>query len=138
MEQNDILNKFRGTNAGMSVPEGFFDDFNRRMAQSLPRQPWEQDADGNAPTIMPRTRWQKVRPYVYLAAMFMGIWCMMKMFTLMKQPSHADINNNTVLMSAINNDAFYYDYCIPDVSESDIYDDLYNQGVDADDIFEGL
>lgn len=32
------------------------------------------------------TVWQRVKPYVYLAAMFAGIWCTMKMFHLASSP----------------------------------------------------
>lgn len=124
----NILERMSGTNAGMNVPDGFFEDFNRRMATSLPKQEWE--TEGMAVKAEPRSRWQKMRPYIYMAAMFMGIWCMMKMFDLMKTADHSDISSNPVLMSAIDNDAFYYDYCIPEISEGDIYDDLYDQGFD--------
>ena len=62
--------------------------------------------------------------------MFMGIWCMMKMFDMMKPASQPPISENAVLMSAIDNDAFYYDYCIPDISDDELYDELYDQGFD--------
>ncbi len=134
--KHNILDKMAGRNAGMTVPEDFFATFNARMAESLPKQPWENQAGQSKPVILPRTRWQRVRPYVYLAAMFMGIWCMMKMFDMMKPASQPLIDNSPVLMSAIDNDAFYYDYCIPDISDDEIYDELYNQGFDPSSIGE--
>ena len=79
---------------------------------------------------MPRSFWSRVRPYVYMAAMFLGIWCMMKTFDLMRGDVPVSVEKNTQLMSAINNDAFFNDYCSPAVSESDIYDDLYDEGFD--------
>lgn len=106
----------------MTVPEGYFNDFAARMAQSLPEQSWEK------PNVMPRSFWQKVRPYVYMAAMFMGVWCMMKMFYLMRPQSDLSIGDNPVLVSAINNDSFFSDYCAREIDESDIYDDLFNDG----------
>ncbi len=33
------------------------------------------------PKVPELSRWQRLRPYVYLAAMFCGIWCMMKIFS---------------------------------------------------------
>lgn len=128
----NIPDKYSDNNAGMTVPPGFFDEFKARMSSSLPEQPWEARSESQG--ILPRTKWQKIRPYVYMAAMFMGIWCMMKMFDLMHPADHTNISANPVLMSAIDNDTFYYDYCVTDVSESDIYDDLYSQGLDPDDL----
>lgn len=133
MKIDNILQQQAGKNAGMTVPEGYFEDFCSRMADSLPEQDWEKQSEKSA-IILPRSRWQKIRPYVYMAAMFMGIWCMMKMFNLMKSSSSADMSNNQLLMSAIDNDAFYYDYCVSDVSDSELYDDLFEQGVVPDDI----
>lgn len=134
MKQNNILNELQGSNAGMTVPEGFFESFNKKMAASLPEQPWENEQ----PMMLPKTRWQKIRPYVYLAAMFMGIWCMMKMFDLMKPSSLAvpDIENNNVIMTALNNDAYYYDVMAEGVSDNDLYDDLFEQGFDPETLTE--
>ena len=134
MEHNDILQQQKQTNAGMTVPEGYFDDFNKRMAAALPVQDWEQpDHEAN---ILPRTRWQKIRPYVYLAAMFMGIWCMMNMFDLIRNTTATpgDINSNPALLSAVNNDAFYFDYCVDDMTDNETYDDLYDQGFDPSEL----
>lgn len=134
MKQIDILNQQAGKNAGMTVPEGYFAEFNKRMAAALPAQEWERE-NSDKPVVLSRTRWQRMRPYVYMAAMFLGIWCMMKMFDLMKTSSSgSDLSENQILMSAIDNDAFYYDYCISDVSDTELYEDLYEQGVDPEDI----
>lgn len=134
MKHNNILELQHGKNAGMTIPEGFFEQFNAKMASSLPEQDWEKESDSST-VILPQSRWQKVRPYVYMAAMFMGIWCMMKMFDLIKSSSpSAVIEENQTLLSAIDNDAFYYDYCISDMSDNELYDDLYEQGIEPDDI----
>lgn len=124
MNNNDIFDK-AGRRSGMTVPEGFFEDFNRRMAASLPEQEWEK-----APKVTKRTRWQAIRPYVYLAAMFMGIWCMMQMFDLMRTPASYELTSNQSLMSAIHNDSFYYDYCTSSAQDGDLYDELYEEGFD--------
>lgn len=125
MKSQDILSEINHQ-SGMTVPDGFFDEFNKRMAENLPVQEWEKEQ----PVIMPRTFWQKVRPYVYMAAMFMGIWCMMKGFDMMRGDSPLPIEKNDQLVSAINNDAFFNDYFVPAVSETDIYDELYDEGFD--------
>ena len=134
-KKQNILDELSGGNAGMTVPEGFFNNFNKKMSESLPQQPWEI-ADAAKPNILPKTRWQIVRPYVYLAAMFMGIWCMLKMFNLMQQKPNSTygIESNTTLLSAIDNDAFYYEYCTANISDTDIYDELYESGINPDDL----
>ena len=125
MKGQDILSKI-DHQSGMTVPDDSFEDFNKRMIEALPEQSWEK----SSPRIMPRSFWSRVRPYVYMAAMFLGIWCMMMTFDLMRGDVPVSVEKNTQLMSAINNDAFFNDYCSPAVSESDIYDDLYDEGFD--------
>ncbi len=122
----DILDKVKH-NDGMTVPEGYFEDFASRMIASLPQQEWE-----TAPTgVMPKSFWDKVRPYIYLAAMFMGVWCMMKMFDLMRpQSAGLSIDNNPVITAAIDNDYFMSDYLINEGNLDDyqLMDDLYETG----------
>lgn len=112
----DILTKV-DRNDGMTVPDGYFDDFAAKMMASLPEKEWESPAS----KVMPRSFWQKVRPYVYLAAMFMGVWCMMKMFDLMRSDSYGlQIENNPVMTAAIGNDHFINDYSSMNVMSTTI------------------
>ena len=61
MDKNtDILNRLNHKD-GMTVPEGFFDDFAQRMEAALPERP---ELSTPSPYI-PRTTWQRIRPYVY-------------------------------------------------------------------------
>ncbi|MCC8070750.1 MAG: hypothetical protein LIO90_02965 [Bacteroidales bacterium] len=129
MKPNDILDKI-DHQSGMTVPEGYFEDFAQRMAASLPKQPWEDEAAsaGQGAKIAPRSFWQKVRPYVYMAAMFAGIWCMMKMFDLMRPSQNVNIGDNAVLAAALGNDAFMTDYYVNDVDDYELLDNLYSEG----------
>ncbi len=70
-ENSDILKKL-GKDPGFKVPEHYFDDFNKRMAESLPEVKI-------TPVDARPSMWVRVRPYVYMAAMFAGIWCMAKL-----------------------------------------------------------
>lgn len=70
-EQPDILSQI-GRRDGFKVPEGYFESFNKRMLESLPEPKL-------TPQLKPGT-WVRIRPYVYLAAMFAGIWCTMRIF----------------------------------------------------------
>lgn len=119
-------------NDGLKVPEGYFEDFARRMEASLPQREWElaasESADEDKQRVLPRSIWQKVRPYVYMAAMFMGVWCMMKTFDMMR--SNDDMGDNPVLAAAFDNEYFVDDYMISagDVSEYEMLDNLYASG----------
>ena len=122
----DILTKVN-RNDGMTVPDGYFDDFAARMMAALPERDWEKPQ----PKVMPRSMWQRVRPYIYLAAMFMGVWCMMKMFDLMRADSSGlSIDNNPVMTAALGNDHFINDYFIKEceVNDYQLMEELYETG----------
>ncbi|MDE7387739.1 MAG: hypothetical protein K2M97_00645 [Muribaculaceae bacterium] len=109
---------------GMTVPEGYFADFALRMEAALP-EPEVAVAE------KPRTRWQIIRPYAYLAAMFAGIWCMLQMFAIMGGTSASiSPDSNPVLAEAIGDDDFMDDYYYMSVDEMDLMEDLYASGLD--------
>lgn len=85
MRQEDKLKEMAGTRVPYTVPEGYFKSFKDRMMSSLPEYP-------EKPKHKDLTVWQRVKPYVYLAAMFAGIWCMMQIFhnVSTSQQSHPD------------------------------------------------
>lgn len=128
MDPKDILNK-ANHNDGMTVPDGYFADFNKMMAAKLPPIEFEK---GEPRRVMPRTIWQKARPYVYMAAMFAGIWCMMKMFDIVR-PSNADlsIDSHPAVMAAVNNEEFFNNYVATAVDEGELLDELYSEGFDT-------
>ena len=74
-ENSKILEKL-GKDPGFIVPDNFFDDFNKKMAESLPEVKITEE---EKPTM-----WVKVRPFIYMAAMFAGAWLMMNIFSLGK------------------------------------------------------
>ena len=68
-QDKDILSKL-GKDAGFKVPDNYFADFNKKLLESLPE-----------PNITPQLKpslWLRVRPYVYMAAMFAGLSCTMR------------------------------------------------------------
>ncbi len=69
--RQDILEKV-SHQTGYTVPEGYFDNVRSKIMQNLPEY---QEAKPEKLSV-----WKKVQPYIYMAAMFAGIWCMMKMF----------------------------------------------------------
>ncbi|MDE5957080.1 MAG: hypothetical protein K2G78_02080 [Muribaculaceae bacterium] len=78
MRKEDKLLERYGRQTGMSVPEGYFEAFSKQMMDKLPPYP-------EAPRPQSLSTWHRIKPYVYLAAMFAGIWCMMKMFHVASQ-----------------------------------------------------
>ena len=78
-DDSTLLNKY-GKNSGFKVPENYFADFNQRMAEMLP------DVEITPVDAKP-TMWQRLKPLVYMAAMFAGVWCMMSVFSHFSSPS---------------------------------------------------
>lgn len=125
-EDNDILKQI-GHRDGMTVPDGYFADFAARMAASLPKTEFEESKDPGRIYIQ-RTLWQKVRPYVYMAAMFAGVWCMMKMFSLIT--SKSELEPSPILAEALSNEIFVNDYIIDDMDDREIMDQMIEDGFD--------
>lgn len=130
MEPNrsDILEK-AGRRDGLTVPEGYFSDFARRMEQMLPETEFEKSPAVQAPAVTP-TRWSRIKPYVYMAAMFAGAWCMLKMFSLMSSTDQGAINfdSDPVIAEAIGNYDFIDEYFLDDYTEYDLYQDMVEDG----------
>ena len=74
-ENSKILEKL-GKDPGFKVPENFFNDFNAKMAASLPEVKITEEETPNL--------WVRIRPFIYMAAMFAGVWLMMNIFSLGK------------------------------------------------------
>ena len=129
-DKKDILDKV-DRKMGMTVPENYFADFAEKMMQSLPEK---------EETIItkPLTRWQKVRPYMYLAAMFAGIWCMVKMVDIMGSNTigtPAQIaQSEQILAQAIEDEMFIDDYCYEEVDEYSLLESMYEDGYEFDNI----
>ncbi len=73
MKEEDKLVERFGRKGPWTVPEGYFESVRIEISSKLPEYP-------EKPKPIKLSKWQRVKPYVYLAAMFAGIWCMMQMF----------------------------------------------------------
>ncbi len=110
--------------AGMTVPEGYFADFAERMSSQLPERP-EAECVQAPPAVADKSLWQKVRPYVYMAAMFAGIWLMLQMFAMLGgQNRIGDIGDSKVLAEAMGDDDFVFDYFFSDKYSYEIVDEM--------------
>lgn len=129
-EDKNILDKIN-RKSGMTVPDNYFADFAEKMMQNLPEK--------QEPIIAkPPTAWQRVRAYVYLVAMFAGIWCMVKMVDLMGSntpgtPSEA-ANSAQILAQAIEDESFISDYCYEEIDEYSLLESMYEDGYEAGDL----
>lgn len=86
MNQEQKLKDKFGIEGGWKVPDGYFDNFHKEMSQQLPPYP-------EAPKIPELTMWQRLKPYVYLAAMFAGIWLMMNVFHRVASTEQYSLDN---------------------------------------------
>ncbi|NLI37197.1 MAG: hypothetical protein GX416_11910 [Bacteroidales bacterium] len=75
-EENELL-KLVGKENPFKVPEDYFDDFTTLLMDKLPEAP-------EAIENMPVTKWVKIKPYVYMAAMFIGAVLMVKAIHLVE------------------------------------------------------
>lgn len=118
-----------GRKDGMKVPEGYFDDFVSRMTAMLPETEFEKESVA-AKVLPPPSLWQRVKPYAYMAAMFAGAWCMLKMFSLMSSSDSKTVNfdSDPVIAEAIANPEYIDSYIMGSYSEYDLYEDMVEDG----------
>lgn len=121
----------KNSTAGMDVPEGYFEDFAARMAASLPDRA-EAERPEQLSAAVKSSFWRRVRPYVYMAAMFAGIWLMLQMFAMMGGMSSKlkPMEQNAVLAEALSNDDFMFDYLYDDYSTYELYDEVIDPDED--------
>ena len=126
MSMNNNISKPQDRKSGFQVPEGYFENFTERMMAQLPEKEEE--------VVLAPTLWQRVRPWAYMAAMFMGISLMVRLFTGLggkdytsTTPSTAEASIETV-SSAIEDDEelMRYVYCTS-VSDYTVYEYIAQQ-----------
>ncbi len=121
--KKDILSKI-DRHSGMTVPEGYFDDFATKMIEQLPEHPAIIERKQEKKT----TVWFRIRPYVYLAAMFAGIWCMLNMFNILGSTGMT-MAEDPAMETALSDEGFIEEIYIDGMDENEILDSLYNMGI---------
>lgn len=71
-EENKILTKV-GTRNPFKVPDGYFTDFTQELMDKLPEKETQ-------PAVQEVTLWERVKPWVYMTAMFCGIMLSVRIF----------------------------------------------------------
>lgn len=66
MKEEDKILKKTGTESPFRVPEGYFENLTSEVMKQLPEK------ETPAVLLKEPTRWQKIRPWLYMTAMFIG------------------------------------------------------------------
>jgi hypothetical protein len=112
MSNKENPRKETGNKNPFKVPEGYFDRLSDRLLSQLPERTVESP--------QPPSLWQRVQPWVYMAAMFCGIALMVNLFTRTpRQPDAAGLN----LTSSADIEAFYQYY------EEQLTNNVYNEAI---------
>lgn len=100
-----------GKDQGFKVPENYFEEFNKKMMDSLPDIEIKEEKSVETQVIDKPSMWVRVRPYVYMAASIAGIFCMMTVLnnfngTNAKTPSEMakEIKSNNATQEAVENE----------------------------------
>lgn len=73
MGKEDYILKEVGTGNPFRVPDNYFEDFTQELMNKLPeKEPM--------PSMSEPTLWQRVKPWLYMAAMFVGIMFSVRIF----------------------------------------------------------
>ena len=110
-KKSDILSQI-GRESGFNVPENYFDNFAKEMENILPKHEV-------IPEVKP-SKWNKIRPYVYMTAMFAGIWCMMWIFNDLAG-NNGNKYNSTIVAGFQSTENINEFMLHGDISEYDIY-----------------
>lgn len=115
-QEQQLLSKY-GKDSGMKVPEGYFPELEKHIMEALP--PYVKKKP-----IIELSAWQRVKPYVYLAAMFCGIWLMMKVFHTATQPLSLNLDNPPealveMIDGGLDYDVHYLPYLMEDFDAED-------------------
>lgn len=106
---------------GMTVPEGYFENFTDRMMAKIPQE---------EPKVVELTWWQRVKPYTYLAAMFAGAWLLLNIFTIGNKLKGGvtPTSGGDMIAQVVNANTIGYVDDYISMSDYELYDDLYESG----------
>lgn len=109
MKEEDKIKATFGTDGGWRVPVGYFDSVADEIEKKLP--PYVA-----APEPEKLSKWHLVRPYVYLAAMFAGIWLMMQMFHNISGVGNNNLENPPEQIAQLMQELSVADYYVAPVT----------------------
>lgn len=127
MKEEEKLIATFGRKAPWTVPDGYFESVRSEIEAKLPAYP-------EKPVSKDMSVWQRLKPYVYLAAMFAGIWCMMKVFHHASGMDRINLDNPPEHIAAYLGDQDMNDMMMLPSDISDV--DLMNEVSDSYDSIE--
>ena len=103
-----------GNKAPFRVPENYFAEVNKTIMANLPEK--------KAPEILPVSMWDKSKPWLYMAAMFLGLF-----FTVKILISNTDTNQQDYWSDVEISEEEFFDYIATQFVDENYYDLVQNQ-----------
>jgi len=119
MTSEDKIKNKLGKDSGFRVPDGYFEQKFIEISSRLPERE----------TLPPEklSSWQRFKPYIYLVAMFAGIWCTLKMVSMIGERSSqidapVSLDNPPALVAEAMSTPEVVDFAVPaaTATEADI------------------
>ena len=98
MEKKTPLLDEIGRKHGMKVPGNYFADFTEKMTESLPEREF--------PELVQPSLWLRVRPWIYMAAMFVGAALIIRVASVNYKPETTETASNEAV--EVDSDADEY------------------------------
>ena len=111
MKEDDEIRRKCGTENPFTVPEGYFEDFTKQLMAQLPEQAIPTPLETKV------TTWHRVKPWLYMAAMFCGLMFGFKYMTRSSE------STNTAILSDNETKSPYSDEYIEAVIDNSMMDD---------------
>ncbi len=111
MKQKENILDNIGGKSGFKVPDGYFEQLSARITEQLPERELPQ------PEVV--TTWHKLRPYLYLAAMFVGIWLMVQVFVV------PVVDTQNEMIAEAEHEEDLEEYMLYSMDEYTIFETLY-------------
>lgn len=103
-----------GNNVPFKVPENYFSEVNEKIMASLPEK--------EAPVIQHISMWDKAKPWLYMAAMFLGLF-----FTTKLLITTTNSNQQEYWSDVEISEEEFFDYVATQFVDENYYDLVQNQ-----------
>lgn len=115
--KEEVLNKKMSKENPFRVPEGYFESFSERIMQQLPsapetettEKPLQTPVETSYDTVRPVNLFTRIKPYLYLAAMFAGLYFGIYVFKYQASMHNSSARQETEHQTAIVTSDEYID-----------------------------
>lgn len=116
-KENNILSGL-DKNGGFKCPDGYFENFTSRLIEQLPEKEIEEEPSPR------QIFWRTARPWMYMAAMFIGIALMIRVFDGFTIEKESGTGETVVGANEVTLDEYVY---YTSLNEYDIYETLFTE-----------